>query len=180
MRFFANQQKPLRKWRIFSGDTVCVIAGHEKGKFGKILKVNRKAETVLVEGVNVEITKAKYDTDDYTKGEDIVDHKPIHVSKVNLVDPETKKPTRVSIGYLEDGTMVRITKKSGSIIEIPNRDHLTYANRHKSKVDGPLDTTADLAHEITYIGEDLATIKAEFDQYIREKERIENLLVFKE
>ena len=180
MRFFAKQQKPLRKWRIFSGDTVCVINGHEKGKVGKILRVNRSEETVLVEGVNVEITKATYDTEEYTRGEDIVDHKPIHASKVNLVDPETKKPTRVSIGYLEDGTMVRIAKKSGAIIEKPNKDHLKYVNRHKSKVDGPLDTPAIMAHEITYKGEDLASIRADFDQYIREKERVESLLVFRE
>ncbi len=180
MRFFGKSQKPTRKWRIFSGDVVYVIDGHEKGKVGKIIKVNRKEETFLIEGVNVEITKVPYDTEHHTKGEEVADHKPLHCSKVNLLDPATKKPTRISIGYLEDGTMVRIAKKTGSIIELPNRDDKKYVNRHKNKIDGPLDTPGTLAHEITYKGENLLEIKSEFDEYISEKERIENLLVFKD
>ncbi len=49
---------------------------------------------------------------------------PIHVSNVNLQDPETGKGTKVKYGFLEDGLKVRISKKSGSLI--PKPEHLTY------------------------------------------------------
>jgi large subunit ribosomal protein L24 len=64
----------------------------------------------------------------------------IHVSNCNLVDPVTGTGTRVGIGYLEDGTKIRVSKKSGSIIEKPSREDMAYESRTKNKVDGTVDT----------------------------------------
>ena len=105
---------------------------------------------------------------------------PLHVSNVSLVDPTTNKATRIKYGFLEDGTRVRLSKKSGAIIPKPDRSHLTYINRTKSFEPGPNDTRGDLVLEKTYEGEDFIKIKTEFEMYLRMKEDKERLMVFRE
>ena len=73
-----------------------------------------------------------------------------------------------------------ISKKSGSIIEKKPDPGLDYKIRHKNRVDGISDTPPDKVLEVTYKGEDFAKIKEEFEEFIREKERKEKLLVFDE
>ena len=102
------------------------------------------------------------------------------MSNVNLVDPTTNQPTKIRYGFLEDGTSVRISKKSGAIIPKPDRSHLTYINRTKQREPGVYYTRGDLVLEKTYKGEDFLKVKAEFDEYIRIKEEKERLLVFKD
>ncbi len=71
-----------------------------------------------------------------------------------LIDPELGVPTRIKIGYLADGKKVRISKKSGSIIEKPTFPYFNPTYLHKDKIDGLLDTSPVKAVEITYKGED--------------------------
>lgn len=153
-------------------------SGKDLGKIGEILRVDRRQNKVLVEGVNIQMKRTKGDDD----GESIGGIRPklgwIHVSNVNLVDPVTGMGTRVGIGYLEDGTKVRVSKRSGSIIEKPSRDYLKYENRTKDIVDGPYDTQPDHALEVTYEGEDFGAIRDQFEAELEEKKRIERLLVF--
>ena len=171
-------QKRFKFWKIVQGDTVQVNSGKDLGKVGEVIKVNRKTNRVQVDGVNIQMKRTKGDDD----GESIGGIRPklgwIHVSNVNLVDPVTGMGTRVGIGYLEDGTKVRVSKRSGAIIEKPDRSHLSYEARHKNKVDGPNDTQPDLALEVTYKGEDFGAIRDAFQAEMEEKERIERLLVF--
>ena len=176
----ANFAKPAprKQWRIFAGDTVQVVKGAEKGKQGKILKVLRHKEQAVVEGINIKQREVMFDTETKKKGEIELETEPIDVKLINLVDPTIDKATRVRTGYLEDGTMVRISKKTGTIIPKPSTEHISYANKVKDRVDGPLDTLKDKAHEVTYTGEDFDGIKQEFDQFIEEKEKVEKLLVF--
>ena len=180
LAFQATQShKPLRKWKIFKGDIVSVISGPEKGKTGKILRVFRQDETVLVHGVNWVKKTSPITTNKYVKGEEYEEHVPIASHKVNLYDPVARKPSRTSIGYLENGDMVRICKKSGAIIPKPDNKPKSYFERNKFKKVGPLDTLADKAHERTYHGEDFEKIQEDFSQYIQEKQAVEELLVFK-
>ena len=81
---------------------------------------------------------------------------------------------------MADGKKVRISKKSGSIIEKPTFPYFNPAYYNKDKIDGLLDTSPAKSIEITYKGEDFLKIKKEFDEFIKEKERKEKLLVFKE
>lgn len=98
-----------------------------------------------------------------------------------LIDPESGKATRVRYGFLEDGTKVRIAKKSGALIPKPDRTNMKYINRTKGKDAGPNDTKPEDVLEKTYkSGEDFLRVKAEFDEYIRIKEEKEGLLVFKD
>jgi large subunit ribosomal protein L24 len=103
---------------------------------------------------------------------------PLHVSNVALIDPTLEEPVKVKYGFLEDGTRVRISKKTGAIIPKPDRSHLTYLSRTKAKTDGDNDTRSDLVLEKTYEGEDFMRVRAEFREYIRMKEEKEQLLVF--
>ena len=99
---------------------------------------------------------------------------------MSLIDPETGKPTRVRFGFLQDGKKVRISTKSGSIIEKPFDHGFKQEVRNKNKIDGMLDTPAEKVLQVTYKGEDFDAIKRDFEKYIAEKERKEKLLVFKD
>lgn len=98
------------------GDKVRVIAGSSKGKEGKIIKTLRKEDRVIVEGVNI-VKKHKKGNGQETGG--ILEiEAPIHVSNVMLIDPKTKKNTR--IGYTIDektNKKIRISKKSNEKID---------------------------------------------------------------
>lgn len=106
----------MSKMHVKTGDKVVVIAGKEKSKSGRILKVLPKESRVLVEGINVVKRHTKPNMANPDGG--IVEKEaPIHVSNVALADPKTGKPTRVGYKLLEDGKKVRYAKKSGETID---------------------------------------------------------------
>lgn len=144
------------------------------------MRVFRKTNQVLIAGVNLKYKKVD-DEEMVRRKKTIQKESPVHVSNVSLIDPETTKPTRIKYGYLEDGTKVRIAKKSGALIPKPDRSNMKYINRTKGKEAGPNDTKPEDVLEKTYkSGEDFLRVKAEFDEYIRIKEEKEGLLVFKD
>ena len=99
---------------IKKGDTVVVIAGDYKGKQGTVQKVFVKTNRVLVEGVNV-VKKHKKGNGQESGGILEVEA-PIHASNVMIIDPKTKKRTR--IGHtIEKDKKVRVAKKSGEKID---------------------------------------------------------------
>ena len=98
--------------KILKGDKVVVIAGSDKGKEGTVQAVYPKLNKVVVEGVNVH-KKHKKPTQANTEGSVVEMYVPIDASNVAIVDPKTKKASRV--GYkMEKGKKVRISKASGS------------------------------------------------------------------
>ena len=97
------------------GDKVVVIAGSSKGKEGKITKVLRDENRVIVEGVNI-VKKHKKRNGQETGGILEVEA-PIHASNVMIVDPKTKKPTRIGHSINKDGKKIRVTKKSNSSLD---------------------------------------------------------------
>ena len=107
------RRKPVvrHRLRITKGDTVQVISGDDKGKRGKVLRVYPKTGRITIEGVNV-ITKHQRASQTVEAG--IVRREaPIHHSKAMLIDPKTNEPTRVRRRKDDDGTMERISVKSG-------------------------------------------------------------------
>ncbi len=106
---------PVRQTlHITSGDTVQVISGDDKGKQGKVLRVNPKNGRVTVQGVNI-IKKHQRPTPN-TPGQIISREAPLHHSKVMLIDPKTGEPTRIRRQKDSDGTLERIAVKSGQSI----------------------------------------------------------------
>jgi len=96
------------------GDNVIVIAGRDKGTTGTIQKVIPELNRVVVEGVNKR-KKCKKPTQANPDGGIVEIYAPIDASNVALVDPKTKKPTK--IGHkIVNGKKVRVAKKSGTVL----------------------------------------------------------------
>ena len=100
--------------KLKTGDKVVVVAGSNKGKEGKITRVLE--DKVVVEGVNMVKKHLKPKNNNGT-GEIIDMEAPIHSSNVMLVDPKTKKPTKVRIEKDSKGKKIRISKKSNEKID---------------------------------------------------------------
>ena len=100
--------------RVKREDTVVVIAGKDKGKTGKVVKVFPKTNKVIVEGVNV-VTKHQKPSAINPQGGIVNKEASIHISNVMPLDPETGKGTRVRF-EMKDGKKVRIAVKSGKEI----------------------------------------------------------------
>jgi len=99
---------------IHKGDTVIVISGADKGKTGVVQRAYPKLNKVVVEGVNVH-KKHKKPSQNVPEGSVQDIYVPIDASKVALIDPKTKKPTRVHMGVVK-GKKVRLAK-SGEVIK---------------------------------------------------------------
>ncbi|HOF65280.1 MAG: 50S ribosomal protein L24 [Erysipelotrichaceae bacterium] len=100
---------------IKKGDKVVVITGRDKGKEGIVQKAYPRLEKVVVEGINIR-KKHRKPTQQNPEGSIVEMYAPIHVSNVALIDPKTKKPTRVGIKIVK-GKKVRVAKKSGEVIK---------------------------------------------------------------
>jgi large subunit ribosomal protein L24 len=105
--------------KIKKGDHVMVMVGKDKGATGTVIAAYPDQNRVLVQGVNM-VKKNKKVTNQGVRGAregGITNQEAsIHVSNVQLVDPETKRPARVGYRTNEDGKKVRILRPSGKEI----------------------------------------------------------------
>jgi large subunit ribosomal protein L24 len=101
---------------VRKGDTVIVVAGKERGKRGRVLRVIPEKSRVVVERVNM-IKRHQRPTQKIRQGGIIEREGPIHLSNVMLIDPASGKPTRVGRRELSDGKKVRVARASGEIID---------------------------------------------------------------
>jgi large subunit ribosomal protein L24 len=106
----------MAKIHVKKGDNVMIIAGKDKGKTGKILLVNPHDSTVIVEGAGF-VVKHKKPKSAQDKGGVIKKEGKIHSSNVQIIDPTTKKPTRVGKAVI-DGKKVRVGRKSGASLDV--------------------------------------------------------------
>lgn len=100
--------------KIKKGDNVIVISGKDKGKTGAVVRAFPKENRILVEGVNIKFIHKKPGKN-IQKGQKIEKALPVHISNVMIVDPKTKKPTRIKFS-MEKGKKLRISSKSGTKI----------------------------------------------------------------
>ena len=103
--------------RIRKNDQVQVIAGRDKGKRGRVLRVQPGKDRVVVEGVATIKRHTRPNPQKNVRGGIVEREGSIHASNVMLVDPETSKPTRVGTKFLEDGRKVRVARKSGAVVD---------------------------------------------------------------
>ena len=101
---------------VRKGDTVIVVAGKERGKKGKVLRVIPEKGRVVVERINI-IKKHQKPTQKLRQGGIIEREGAIHLSNVMLVDPASNKPTRVGMKALSDGKKVRVARRSGEMLD---------------------------------------------------------------
>ena len=107
--------------RIRRDDEVIVISGKDRGKTGRVMRVDPKKSRVYVEGLNIvkrhqRPTQVQGADRAETIGGVIEKEGPIHISNVMLVDPKDKKHTRVGV-VREDGVRNRVTKRSGTKLD---------------------------------------------------------------
>jgi large subunit ribosomal protein L24 len=104
--------------RIRRDDEVVVIAGKDKGKTGKVIRTDPKKERVYVGGLNMVKRHQRPNPARPNAQVGVIEKEgPIHVSNVAIVDPKDKKPTRVGIRRGDDGSRMRVTKRSGAELD---------------------------------------------------------------
>lgn len=100
-----------KKFHVKKGDTVSVIAGKDKSKTGKVIRILPKKDGVLVEGLNM--VKRHMRARGNEPGGIVEKENPLHISNVMLYCEKCKKPVRSKMNVLEDGKKVRVCIKCG-------------------------------------------------------------------
>ena len=106
----------MAKFHIKKGDTVFINAGDDKGKTGRVLKVDTKKNRAIVEGRNM-ITKRTKPSAQHPQGGMVHKEASIHISNLNPGDPKTGAPTRGGRRRNDDGKLERYAKKSGELLK---------------------------------------------------------------
>ena len=106
----------MSKLHIKKGDMVYVNAGEDKGKTGRVLKVDIEKQRAIVEGVNM-MSKSAKPSAKHPQCGIVKQEAPIHISNLNVLDPKSNKPTRIGRRMGENGKLVRYSKSSGEEIK---------------------------------------------------------------
>lgn len=104
------------KIRIKKGDLVVVRSGKHKGKTGKVTATHPSLNKVTVEGINI-VKKHVKPNQKYPQGAIVDITKPLWASKVGVVEPTTKKPSRIGYKLDKDGNKTRVYRASGKEIK---------------------------------------------------------------
>lgn len=100
--------------KIKKGDRVAILTGKDKGKTGEVLRVIPEENRAVVQGLNL-VRRHQRQTAE-AEGGIFTREAPIQISNLALLDPKDNKPTRVGFKIKDDGTKVRIAKRSGEEI----------------------------------------------------------------
>ncbi|XP_060532870.1 large ribosomal subunit protein uL24m [Cylas formicarius] len=142
--------EPIKNWSWFRGDRVEILVGKDKGKQGYVRDIFQERNWVIVEGLNCKL-KQMGDTEELS-GVWIQEEQPLLVTTdISLVDPSDLAPTGIEWRFMEDGTRVRVSTRTGRIIPMPKaaEETIDYKTKNTYK-EQPKDTTKDNAIEITF------------------------------
>jgi large subunit ribosomal protein L24 len=104
--------------KIRTDDEVVVISGKDKGKTGKVIRVDRDRGKVFVEGVNMVKRHQRATPGRPNAPVGVIEKEGgVHVSNVAILDPKDRKPTRVTVRRTEQGARMRVTKRSGAELD---------------------------------------------------------------
>ena len=104
--------------KIRTDDQVIVISGKDKGKTGKVIRVDRARDRVYVEGLNIVKRHQRANPARANAPVGVIEREGgIHVSNVAILDPEDNKPTRIGTRRTEQGNRMRVTKRSGTELD---------------------------------------------------------------
>lgn len=109
------------KLKLKKDDTVLVVAGNDRGKKGKVLKVFPKVNRVIVEGINLRKRHTK-PSQANQQGGILEKELPVHISNVMILDPKTNEPSRIGSQEIlgennKKNKFVRVSKKSGEMLK---------------------------------------------------------------
>ena len=105
------------RMKVRKNDQVLVIAGRDKGKRGRVIEVQTKKRRIVVEGVNVMKKAVKPNRQRGISGGILEREAAIDISNVLVLEPSSRKPTRIGFQLLQDGRKVRVARKTGAAIE---------------------------------------------------------------
>ena len=111
-----TQKTTVYKIRLKKGDTVVVTAGKYKGQTGTVLATHPSLNKVTVENINV-VKRHVKPTQLKPQGGIIEKTKPIEVSNVAIVEPTSKKPSKIGYTFDKEGNKVRVYKRTGKEIK---------------------------------------------------------------
>jgi large subunit ribosomal protein L24 len=131
----------VRSWKIFTGDTVRIMEGDEKGKEGKVQCVLRKRNLVVVSGLNLQ--RVNMPAQEPGKPSYYTVEKGINVSYVSLIDPTNNEPCKAGWQLLSNGSKKRVSRSTGAEIPLPPPPEI-------KRVAGPFDTNPEDVHKRTY------------------------------
>ena len=110
-----------KSMRVRTDDHVMITSGKDKGKTGRVVRVDAKRRKVFVEGLSMVKRHQRPRSMDSTKagaaGGIIEKEGPVDISNVMLLDPSDNKPTRVGVRPADDGKRVRYAKRTGNTID---------------------------------------------------------------
>mmetsp|Transcript_6638 Transcript_6638/g.16254 ORF Transcript_6638/g.16254 Transcript_6638/m.16254 type:complete len:207 (+) Transcript_6638:99-719(+) len=135
----------IRTWKLQTGDEVQVTAGKDKTRVSTIIATDYRRNMVKVKGCN--LRKIRVPMEEGGKEGDYMQiEKKIHYSNIALLDPVERKPTKVTLQFMPNGKVIRISKLTGNIIPWPDAPEEPAPDVQ----DGPKDTDPDKALERTY------------------------------
>ena len=103
--------------KIKKGDTVEVISGKDTGRRGRVLRVDRDRQRVVIEGVNMIKRHTRPNPQRRIQGGIVEREAAIHISNVMVVSPDSQQRSRVGYKILDDGRKVRVAKVDGAILD---------------------------------------------------------------
>ena len=111
-------ERKRAKLRIKRDDEVVVIGGKDRGKTGRVIRVDREKQKVYVDGLNIQKRHQRPSQLNPNAQVGVIERPgPIHVSNVALIDPKDHKPTRLGATTTADGKKARVAKRSGTQID---------------------------------------------------------------
>lgn len=117
-----------------------VMCGQDAGKQSVVVKVLRKKNVLFLRGVR--LAKRRLKASEESSGGFVYREQPVHYSQLALVDPSDNNPCKIKMEFLKDGTKVRVSKRTGTVIPKPAS---LKESRFKNNRDGPKDTKPDVA-----------------------------------
>lgn len=130
--------------KLRNGDHVVIISGKDKGKTGTVIRVLHSKNRLVVSGINMRTRHMK--ATPQRPGQKLQYEASLHASNVMLVDPKTKKATRIGM-KLEKGKLVRVAKKSGEILPEKNAGAAKTSKKSTKKSDGATKTEEKVVTE---------------------------------
>jgi large subunit ribosomal protein L24 len=103
--------------KIKKGDTVEVISGKDSGRRGRVLRVDRDRQRLVIEGVNMIKRHTRANPQRRIQGGIVEREAAIHISNVMVVSPDSQRRSRVGYKILDDGRKVRVAKVDGAILD---------------------------------------------------------------
>ena len=101
---------------IHRGDTVQVISGNDRGRRGRVLRVMESSDRLIVEGVRM-MKRHTRPTQRDPQGGIVEREAPIAASNVMVICPKSDEPTRIRVKCLDDGRRVRVSARTGEMID---------------------------------------------------------------